>query len=187
MNFVINNTLPFESAVKANKVLWRVYSRAFIIYIVVMVALAIGLMILGFLTKYTYGVTTEHGSKYYNLNFSLSLAIALFIVALIYLRLMMKSKKAFFEIADKYAAEQPLQHMDGAIEINDESIKIAGINSRHEYRWKFFSHFIFVDGILFLFSDDSYTNAVAIHQAQMNSEGFAELFEFVKRRFIEKK
>lgn len=187
MNFIINNTQPFESAVKANKVLWRLYSRAFIVYIVVMVAMAIGLVIFGFLAKYTYWVTNEHGGVYYNLNFSLSLGIALFIVAIIYFRHMANSKKAFFEIADKYAAEQPLQPIDRAIEINDESIKVVGINSKHEYRWKFFSHFKFVDGILFLFSNDSYMNAISIHQAQMKSAEFAKFFEFVERRFIEKR
>jgi hypothetical protein len=187
MNFVINNTQPFETAVKANKVLWQLYTRAFIIYIVVLLTLAIGLMLFGILTRYTYWVATKDGGVYYNLNFSLSLGIALFIVALIYFRHMVKSKKAFFEMADKHAAEQPSRPIDRAIEINDESIKVTAINSKHEYRWKCFAYFKFIDGILFLFTDDRYSNAIAIHQAQMKSDEFDELLRFVRFRFIEKK
>ena len=157
------------------------------IYIVVLVVVAIGLVLFGILTKYTYWITTEDGGVYYNLNFSFSLAIAFFVVALIYFRHMMKSKKAFFEIADKHAAEQPSRPIDRAIEINDESIKVTAINSKHEYRWKFFSYFKFIDEILFLFSDDRYSNAIAIHQALMKSEEFDELLRFVKFRLIEKK
>jgi hypothetical protein len=100
---------------------------------------------------------------------------------------MMKSKKAFFEIADKHAAEQPSRPIDRAIEINDELIKVNAINSKHEYRWKCFSYFKFIDGILFLFTDDRYSNAIAIHQALMKSEEFDELFQFVRLRLIEKK
>ena len=187
MNFVINNSKPFQNQIRTYKVLWRLYSRQYKIYIGFVLIIAFIATGIGVFSKYTFWIPNRDDGAYYNLNITYSIALAFFIVAIIYFRHMLKSKRAFFKIADKVAAEQPTNPIDRAIEVDDDSIKITGVNSKHEFRWKCFSHYKLADGILFILCDNSYLGAIAILQEEMNAADFGELLSVVKSRLPVKK
>lgn len=183
MNYTVKYTNALENLVKTNETLWRLYSSHFKKYIIYALSLAIIFVSLGFLAKYTYYSKISGDVVYYNLNLSLSIGLAFLIVAIIYARHMIANKRAFFKLVDKRVAEHSLDPEDGLIEINDDSIKINGFNSKHEFRWKCFTHYTYKNGILFLMIDKNYSNPVAIVKEQMDAQEFDQFLGFVKSRF----
>jgi hypothetical protein len=88
---------------------------------------------------------------------------------------------------NKFLREHSLDPNDVLIEIAPDTIKMAGPYSRHEYKWKYFSHFKLKDDILFLLTDNSYLNAVAVPKSLVDPAKFNEALNLAKHRLIEKK
>jgi hypothetical protein len=186
MNITIEQEKLLHSLVRTNKVLWQLYSRSFKKYVIIMGILGVGLIIFNSFTPYTMHTQSEGKEIYYNINISFSIGLALILLALIYLRHMLRNKTLFFELADKHIGKNPLQK-NGDVEITEQTIKINSNNSSHEFSWKYFSHFKFKDEILFLLADDSYLNAVAVPKSLIDKKEFDELMMLVEKRLIEKR
>src|SRR5437016_2139490 len=107
MHFVINNSNPFQNFVRANEVLWRLYSRQYKFYFTFVLIVAIIMALFGASSKHTFWVATSNGGVYYNLNIAYSLSLTFLILAIIYFRHMLKCKREFFKIADQIASELP--------------------------------------------------------------------------------
>jgi hypothetical protein len=152
-----------------------------------MILLGIGLIVFNAFTPYTIKSPDDGKEIYYNINISFSIGLAFILLAIIYLRHMLRNKNTFFVLSDKHIGENSLERKEGGLLITEDIVKVTSYNSAHEYSWKYFSHYKLKDEILFLLSDNSYLNAVAIPKTAIDEEKFDELLKLVEKRLIEKR
>lgn len=187
MQLTIEQQNVLHCSIETNKVLWKLYSKSFKQYIIIMSLLGVGLIVYNAFAPYTIHTQNEGKEIYYNINIAFSIGLALIILALTYLRHMLQSKSAFFILSDKHIGENSLQRKEGGVQVTNDMVKVISYNSVQEYSWNYFSHYKLKDEILFLLTDNSYLNAVAIQKAAIDKEKFIELLSLVEKRLVEKK